>query len=163
MSELCIFNLTEYDCDSFNEYNRLAKKLVSYSLKNNLAVFFNYEGHVCDIIKDRNMKHYFLLSDSFIYRNCDFLSLDYECIQQINTMEKFACKYYFFEDIVKILLNNNVKKIEIYISEEFDTADDNFEEKMSSSCTIIQDLFENVFRLDYDGHYFKSTKYVIKK
>lgn len=57
----------------FEELDNLAKELVRYCLNHdNLAVFFNSFDYGKNLIEE-HMSNFFLLSDSFLYKNYEFL------------------------------------------------------------------------------------------
>lgn len=160
MSELCLVNLKDYD-GGFDEYDDLSRQIVKYAANNHLAAFFSSD-YMSDFVEKIGMKTYFFMSDSFLYENCEFLSLDYDAYHEIDTLEKFAKKFYFIRDIVDILITNRVKTIEIYVSESDVLDGCDFDEKVSYSQTIIKDLYDVIILNNKDSHFFNSTKFIIK-
>ena len=166
MSAIFIVNLKEYNL-TFEELNNLAKKLVRYCLNsNNLAVFFNSFDYGESLIKEENMKNFFLLSDSFLYKNCEFL----EDVPFINPMElvksekTFTEKYKFFNDIFKIVFGFNVSEITIFMS--CDGSADNssdFKELSATPKNFLHLLFDSVINnAEKFAYQIPSLKITIK-
>ena len=162
MSAICIINLKESHC-SFEELDCLSKDIIAYSSENKLAAFFNCKDYMPNLIEEAGMSNYFLVSDSFLYRNCEFLSLDYDKCQRINNIERFKRKYYFFEDIIGIIFRYDIPTVEIYVSDDGASEIKDFETIHSSVKTIVSDLYNNVFGDDKHVNYFHAEKYVINK
>ena len=124
MSAICIFNLKHHKLD-FNRLDNLSKKLVRYSLCNNLGVFFNCYDYGADIIKDAEMKCFFLMSDSFLYKNCDDLldtSFLTDPLDFSKYKKEFSNHFHFFNDILNIVFEYEVSQVEVYISEDGSTS-----------------------------------------
>lgn len=124
MSAFCIFNLKKPPLD-FNSLNSLAQKLIGYSLNNDLGVFFNSYDYAADLIKDAGMKCFFLMSDSFVYKNCDDL-LDTSFLTDPSNLtqckKEFFNHFKFFNDILDIVFKCGVREVEVYISEDGSTS-----------------------------------------
>lgn len=160
MSETCLVNLKDFKC-GFEELNNLSKQIVKYAVDHDLAVFF-CSDYMHDFTVKAGMKSYFFMSDSFLYENCEFLSLDYDSCREINTIEKFYERFHFFGDIVEILQKNKVQKIEIYISEDALSDVDRFDEIASTSKSIVKDLYDVIILNNEDSCFFRSTKFIIE-
>lgn len=118
MSAICLVNL-KINSLNFDEFNDLAKKLVRYCLaRENLAVFFNSFDYGKTLIVDEHMKNFFLLSDSFLYKNCEFLE-EVPFIDPFNLVESekvFTEKNNFFNDVFNIVFSYNVSEITVFLS-----------------------------------------------
>lgn len=166
MSAICLVNLKDHTL-SFEKLNNLAKELVKYSLENNLGVFFNTTDYGYDIIESGSMRNYFLLSDSFLYENCEFLEESYLLALGVKSNEevqkRFLEKFSFFDQIIKILFQNDITIIEIYISEygTEETAQE-FTENVTTKDKFLEKLY-NTFVNSEDVFTFPPVKFVIKK
>ena len=75
MSQLFLVDLGS-DYINFDLYNNLAKDLVEFALKQDIGVFFGDQGYYYDLIRESEIRNYFIVSDSFLYRNCGFLTTE---------------------------------------------------------------------------------------
>ena len=117
MSAVCIINLKKHNME-FDELNNLAKELVRYCLNHdNLAVFFNSFDYGENLINEEHMRNFFLLSDSFLYKNCEFLEdFCYNPETGLAEAEKaFNEKYSFFLDMFEIIFKYNVSELTVFI------------------------------------------------
>lgn len=167
MSNICIVNLKDNNINNnVKILNRLSKELIQYSLDNNIAVFFNSYDYGEEIINEAKMKCFFLMSDSFIYKNCEFLSTNFLMKTNNKNIEKvFLKKYQFFEDVLKIIFKYDVSLIEIFISVDgaVNCVED-FNIIKSSRDSFLIDLYK-VFAEDiYDGPFcFPTVKFEIQR
>ena len=178
MSNFCCINLKdsnfENDYDSFND---LANVLVRFALDNKIAVFFNSYDYGEALINAGNMREFFLISDSFLYKNCDsFLYKNCElldntqllCQSEISQLVDFKSaffeKYNFFEKIIEIIFRYDVFSIEIYITEDNTDNMDDFNTIISSKDGFMSDLYKSVVEAipSYGGE-FPTTKFVIHR
>ena len=118
MSAICIVNLKEHRL-AHKELNCLADELVSFALKRHLGVHFHARDYGYDLIQDAKMSNYFLLSDSFLYKNCEFLEeplypLERETVQQ--TYDAFYEKFHFMEEMLFLIFRQDVSCVELYLS-----------------------------------------------
>lgn len=143
MSGICIFNLKQ-DRLNFSNMNDLAKKLIKYALKENIAVFFNCYDYGQKLISEAKMKKFILVSDSFLYRNCDLFNVSE--IANLSDVKKFynsfKKKFTLLESIVDVIFKYNIKIVELYMSYNVDAQIDEFSIKRCSRKTFIKDLFE---------------------
>lgn len=171
MGRFCCINLKENSLKINDKYyNKLAKEIIDYALKNNIAAFFNSFDYWEDIISKADMKDFFLISDSFLYKSCELLD-NTEFIKLIEENDDinvyknaFINKYSFFKDLVDIIFKYNVSLIEIYISEDDMTEFEDFKSINSTKDTILLDLFQCVMNnIDKFGNEFPDLKISIKK
>ena len=120
MSNLCLVNLKQHSME-FEELDILSKKLIKLSLeKKNIAFHFNALG-VCDsLIKQGEMRYYFLVSDSYLYWHFDSLRTGsyYENDVKGSFEKWFYEEFGFFSDVLEVIFDFPVKMIEIYISNQ---------------------------------------------
>ena len=119
MSELCLMNLKKHRLN-FEKLDSLANSLVELSLKNKIAVFFHTYDYAAELINSAGMKNFFLLSDSFLYKNCGFLdmmSFAYETDMQSYRV-RFLKKYHFLQEMIDKIFEYEVDTLEISISED---------------------------------------------
>lgn len=156
MSAICIFNLKQHQL-KFDSMNDLARNLVDYSLNNNLGVFFNSYDYGADIIKDADMKCFFLMSDSFVYKNCDDL-LDTSFLTDPSDLtqckQEFSQHFRFFNDVMDIVFEHDVSKIEVFISEDGSTSKKSDFITLNTSKdkfleTLLNSIVENADRYAY--------------
>lgn len=165
MSAICLVNL-KINSLNFDEFNDLAKKLVRYCLEcGNLAVFFNSFDYDKTLIVDEHMKNFFLLSDSFLYKNCEFLE-EVPFIDPFNLVESeraFTEKYDFFNDIFNIVFNYNVSEITVFLS--IDGSVEHSYEFVPLSATpenFLHTLFDSVItNADKCAYQIPSLKFTI--
>ena len=170
MSSFCCINLKDSKVTAdFENYNNLAKEIIAYALKNNIAAFFNSYDYWQDLILKADMKAFFLLSDSFLYKSCELL--DNTCfidiIENNSDMQvykkAFEKKYKFFKELVEIIFKYDVSLIEIYLTEDDTTEIDDFKSMVSTKETILSDLFNCVIQsIPTFGNEFPDVKIVIK-
>lgn len=129
MSGLLLVNLKEHNLD-YNELNTMAKQLVSLALKKNFAVTFNSCGSEDRIVTDGGMRDYFHISNSFLYKNCDFLYMPdlilklcgvdeiekidfYHYPRKEEIRKAFLKEYNFLNEILDIVFEFDVNLIEM--------------------------------------------------
>lgn len=87
--------------------------------------FFSHSHYRKDIIESAQMRNYFVMSDSFVYRNCNFLETN-SIVEKLYfdngfNEEKFYRvfkeRFKFFDEIIDNIFHDDVSLIEIYISE----------------------------------------------
>lgn len=171
MSNFCCINLKNNAvCTNYKDYNALAKELINYALNHNMAVFFNSFDYGIDIIKSAHMHDFIIISDSFLYKNCELLD-NTEFITLIESNEfseyrnQFYKKYKFLEDIINIIFKYDVYTIELFISE--DGSVDNEAEFLCMTSTkksLLSNLFDCVINSTNEyGNEFPSLKVIIDK
>lgn len=119
MSAICLVNLKKHNLE-FDQLNLLANELIQFALNNKLAVFFNSYDYGSELICDGKMNDFFLMSDSFLYKNCEFLNtcgLDFDKSNE-TAKSSFMKKFGFFNIIIHKIFQFNVNCVEIYISED---------------------------------------------
>lgn len=167
MSAICIVNLKESNLISeFDNYNRLARELIQFALNNDIAIFFNSYDYGEEIIRDGGMKNFFLMSDSFLYKNCEFLNtidLAYDWGSD-RAKQKFMKKYGFLKEMLKIVFRYDVQLVELFVSDDgsVDCVSD-FEELKSSSETFLTDIYDYILAHAWkDAYCFPTVKLVIE-
>ena len=127
MSSFCCINLIDSKVTAdFENYNNLAKEIIAYALKNNIAAFFNSYDYWQDLILKADMKAFFLLSDSFLYKSCELL--DNTC----------------FIDIIENNSDFNVEKDLTKGSKREDT----LAYQISISVDLLNDIIKENYELD---------------
>lgn len=164
MSNLCVFNISQSDI-SFNEMNELANRITKLALKEKRGVFFNSFDYASDIIESGKMKFFFLLSDSFIYKNCEMLNTEGLGISNLLLFKsKFKKRFAIFKKILNEISKEKVDVVEIYITTDGsinDIAD--FDIIMTDKKKFLDDLCESVILLsDIYAYGFPTIKYYIK-
>lgn len=165
MSQLCLVDISKTEMN-FDELNDLAKQLVEIALKDNIAVFFHDCDYGYEIIKEAKMKNYFLMSDSFLYKNCDFLNTyffkDFKDIEQCR--KEFKEKFNFFNDILSCIFNHKVNQLDIYITMNCSINISDFDCLQCDKDNFIESLFKTIF--DYADAYaygFPDVKFTVYK
>lgn len=165
MSAICIVNLKEHNLN-FDELNALAKKIVKYCLDHELGAAFNAFDYGENLIEEENMRNFFLLSDSFLYKNCDILN-DIPFVDSYNVSDSekvFTEKYSFFNDILKIIFSFNVYEVTVLIDtwETESVADFNRFSATPDNFTHL--LFESVknYTEQYHQYIIPALKVTVK-
>lgn len=172
MSAICIVNLKRHSLN-YNEMNLMSKDLIRIALLNDVSVFFHSYDYGEKIIKSAQMQNFFLMSDSFLYKNCEFLNSEWflnsedDLRDEESTKQAFMQRYHFFEEIIKKIFKYNVKEIEIYISGEIYSvsSNDDFIRVGTSEKDFLNKLFESLEdKLQNDFNYsFKNVVFEITK
>lgn len=116
------------------------------SLKNNIGIIFNPE-YLHSIKHTDAFKNYFAISDSFMQYNCELLDtpIDYHISDLEHCKKKFLCKYSFFTDIIKVLKQAQIDKVDVYLSADGSVYDLNDFVIVKSSCeTFLTDVFNSI-------------------
>lgn len=163
MSELCLVDLSKNEMN-FNELNDLAVQLVKIALADNIAIFFHSFDYGYEIIKEAKMKNYFLMSDSFLYKNCGFLNTsffkDVRKIEQCR--EEFIERFKFFNDILSCIFKYNINQIEIYITMDCSVNINDFDCLLCSKDNFLFKLFEVIFNYaDEYAYGFPTIKFIV--
>lgn len=166
MSAICVVNLKEHTL-SYKNSNDMAKKLVEFALEKDLGVLFHTSDYAYDFMQSESMKNCFLLSDSFLSENCEFLEESYQLLLNIasddDLRNRFYRKYGFFQGVIDILFQFGVNLVEIYISENgmVESVDD-FSVTMSTRESFLDTLYQS-FLKNIEENEFPSVKYVIQR
>ncbi len=141
MSAICIVNLKKYNLE-YDELNDMAKKIVKCCLDHgDLAAFFHSSEYQKKLIEKEDMRLYFLLSDSFLYRNCTFLD-DAFYVPETDLAEAeriFRKRFDFFPEIFEIIFQYDVSEITVYVDDS--EADINDFELLSATTEEFLPLF----------------------
>ena len=143
-----------------------AKKLVRYCLEcDNLAVFFNSFDYGKTLIVEERMRIFFLLSDSFLYKNCEFLE-EVPYIDPFNLVESekiFIKKYSFFNDFFRIIFEYDVSEITVFLSVDGSIEhSDEFIPLSATPETFLHILFDSVItNADKCAYQIPSLKFTI--
>jgi len=173
MSEICIINLKNHTLD-FEGLNILANELIKVALDNNVAVFFNSYDYGEELIKNIDMHNFFLMSDSFLYKNCGFLESGWfikgyrNGFQNTESIKSvFISKYSFFNKIIATIFKYKVNEIELLLSnaiyavhnkEDFNiikTDKNDFFDKLFDS---LEDKLSNNFNYTFRSTIFDITR-----
>ena len=162
MSAIFIINFSKNEI-SFDHMNNLAKQIVKIALKENVGVFFNSFDYAENLISDAKMENFVLLSDSFLYKNCDFLDTSSLRFKDKKFKHNFHKKYGFINKILKAIKNSGMTTIDIYISNDGsieNVAD--FETKKTSVSSFLDDLISSIFEFSAEYAYgFPTIKYTL--
>ena len=174
MSGVCIINFKKHNL-TFDQMNELAEKLMYIALQNHVAIFF-HSHYRKDLIDNVKMKNYFVMSDSFFYRNCNFLNvvpIVESCMGNVMYVNhenavfraKFIKRYYFFDLIIQCIFQYDVDLLEIYISESgCVNKNEDFEVINTSAQLFLSDLFDSLVDMHNGFNYeFPDAKFVIPK
>lgn len=163
MSAICVVNLKEHDL-KFEDLNSLAKKIIAFCLKSDLAAFFHCQDYGYELIQKADMTNYFLMSDSFLYKNCEFLDTTMFSYDKDRFKVEFFQKYSFFYELIGIIFAYHINAIEIYISVDPTEEFDDFIPIQTSQNEFLNDLYENFMNCSIDTAFtFPTTKFCIKK
>lgn len=146
MSELYLVNLKNHNMN-LEELKLLSNNLMRLALDKNFAIFFNSYDYAKDLILENSMKEFFILSDSFLYKNCGFLNTNFlENLLDYNESEKqFVENFDFLNLINETIFKYKINEIEIFI-----TADgavnciEDFEEIECKCNEYLKVLFKNI-------------------
>ena len=165
MSELCLMNLKKHRLN-FEKLDSLANSLVALSLKNKIAVFFHTYDYAAELINSAGMKNFFLLSDSFLYKNCGFLDITsfvYETDIQSYRV-RFLEKYHFLQEVIDKVFEYEVDILEIYISEDGSAeVETDFEVIETAQGDFVETLFQKIWKDSSGSGFFPTTKFIIHK
>ena len=170
MSNFCCINLKQNNLiDDFAKYNKFAKEIVQCALDNDLGVFFNLHDYASELITEAGMRDFFIISDSFLYKNCEFLD-NTELTRRMSQSNSFNYKAAFFEkygflsEFIKIIFRYNVLIAEIYITEDNCDSVCDFRILESTPHKFLWDLCNVVIdSVKQYGGEFSTLKIVIKK
>ena len=153
MSGIIIYNLKNYK-NSFEDLNKLADKLIRFALKNDLGISFNNYGK--PIEKFYKLDNFFNVSDSFVYITADYLlnkseNIDFEK-QSSKTL--FSKTFFFFDKIHNLLVRNDIKSYELFISgnslqDNINDFEEIFIKSDSVSALIYNEIIKNAKEYAY--------------
>lgn len=157
MSELFLVNI-KHDNICYEKLNSLANELTSVALKNSIGVHFNEFGDCIGLIRKKQMKNYFFISDSFLHCNASFL--DILATSNFDYKNKFYNNLSFVLEIIDILEKHAIYEIEIYISSDGILDDENDiivlnSDKYDVLDKLYQSVIDNVSEFAYE---FPTTK-----
>lgn len=147
MSSFCCINLIRNNIsNNFKAYNKLAKQLIQFALDNDIAVFFNSYDYGEELIREANMKDFIIISDSFLYKNCELLNnTDFvRILSEKNITDyknAFIIKYSVFQKILDIIFQYDVSAVELYITEDELCSISEFKKINSTKDKLIDDLY----------------------
>lgn len=170
MSSFCCINLKDTNFEnSYDSFNDLANVLVRFALDNKIAVFFNSHDYGETLIRAARMRDFFLISDSFLYKNCEFLDntgllQQYEINPLFDFKSEFLKKYDFFKKIIEIIFSYNVSYIEIYITEDNTDNIDDFKTIISTKDGFMNDLYKTIIKaIPTCGGEFPTVRFIIQR
>lgn len=149
MSAICIVNFKEHGLD-FSELNCLANELVAFALKKGLGVSFNARDYGYELIREAGMSSYFLLSDSFLYKNCEFLEEPLYLLERETERRSYAAfreRYLFMEEMLSLIFRHRVSCVELYLSED---GSESSVPEFSPIQTTAEDFMKCWFQTVYD-------------
>ena len=157
MSELFLVNI-KYDNICYEELNALANELTAVALKNSIGVHFNEFGNCIGLIRKKQMKNYFFISDSFLHCNASFL--DIFATSNFDYKNKFYNNLSFVREIIDVVEKYAISEIEMYISSDGVLNDeDDFIVLNSNKYDVLdklcQSVIDNVNEFAYE---FPTTK-----
>ncbi len=164
MSALCIFHLKEHSM-SFEELNSLAREVVRCCLDRGLGVIFNSFDYAANIIAQGRMKNFFFLSDSFLYKNCDFLDAAItEDVTDLDICRKeFLTRFSFLREILEILFRFPLRQAEVFVST--DGAAENINDFIIEEVghkAFLNALFESIYRYaDRYAYEIPSMRFIV--
>lgn len=118
MSSVCIFNIVD-EISDYNKLNYIARELMQTAINNNLGISF-FSTYYDGLIDLPQIKNYFLLSDSFIYRHCNELISTNEFWQDGSASsfkKNFISHFKFFDILLNKLFGLGIENIEIYFAD----------------------------------------------
>ena len=160
MSDFLLINLKKKNTN-YEELNNLTRRIVAFSLKNNIGVSFNSYDYYEKIITENEMENFFFISSSFLFKNCDLL---YNSILDSNLVNKkkiFLKKFKFLRKLIGILLKNKIQQVEIYVSGSPVDKSSEFKEIKTQKKELLEVLFNEVCRFYSNNNYgFPSLKII---
>ena len=166
MSNICIVDLKDHTLD-FDKLNEMVKRITQLALNKDLAVFFHSYDYRADIINSAKMKNFFLMSDSFLYKHCDFL--DTTSFTDVKNIEKFRKEFFkkfaFFTDILNIIFSYKLSVIDIYVSGGGDSGTvEDFDVIKTNQESFLKDLFNSIIKYSDEYAYgFPTVKLEVAK
>ena len=163
MSAIFIINFKKHDL-SFDKMNCLAKKLIEIGLREDIGVFLNSNDYATDLILNANMTDFVMLSDSFLYKNCDFLStVEFDVSNKPKFKKDFVGKFKFIDNILDEIEKSGILQVEIFISCDGSvnkTSD--FVNKEINHNEFLDELFDSIIKYSHEFAYgFPTVKFDI--
>ena len=130
----------------YNDLNNLADNIIKNALKNGYAVFLN-DSYSSQILKNKTNNISILFSYSFLDRNADELLdlTDFIYDDESDFKKKFFDKFDFLNDVFDILFSYNIKKIDLYITED-GSEDTEYVEVVVKKDNVVQVLYDNFIK-----------------
>lgn len=163
MSGLFLINIKK-DWTSFDEMDDLSKRIVRIALKENKGVFFNSCDYDEDLLSDIGKIPFVLISNSFLYQNCDFLDTSEFDVNDKNIQIKFNKKYNFINSFFVEFNKFGVTELDIYISNDgsVSTAEDFVIQKTVKSQDFLDSLLSSIYEYsDIYAYGFPTIKYTV--
>jgi len=160
MSDTLIVDLKDKRSSFDKKLNKFANEIVKFCLDNNIAAFFNSD-YSSELVKLANMKNYFLVSDSFLYEQCDEL-LDiaplYDSTDNAykrkgafdkskweeHYRDEFYKKFKWFTGLLDIIFCYEVESIDIYIESYESLPLDEYYTIKTSHKNFLKDICDYV-------------------
>ncbi len=145
MSNICLFNL--HHNLTYDKLNDLANRLVRISLNNNIGIIFNAQEYAESITREKKFKTFFVISDSFLHYNSEFLDMpiNYNLCEIEQCKRDFTNNYVFLYNIICELLQAHISKIDIYLSSDGAVSSlTDFVYKKTTATSFLSDLFETI-------------------
>lgn len=168
MSEFCLFDLKNINTNiSYDKLNEMAKTITRFCLDKDLAAFFNSYDYGVELINEVKMECFFLMSDSFLYKNCNFLDTTEfaYCNNEEQFKKGFLKKFDFFIDLLNIIFSYEITEIDIYLSEDgaVNCVED-FIVYKTTQKNFLKDLFNCIIKhVDEYARCFPTVKFEVTK
>lgn len=183
MSGLLLVNLKRKNLN-YEQMNALSRRLIELALKENIGISFNCSDYGTEIIESEKMNCYFHISNSFLYKNCDFLDIprmiselcgvddaekiDFDHYPSKSQIQEAFLNYYdFLVKIIDCIFEYDVTLIEVFVTNCFGTViySDEFETIMTTRETLLLDMFHSLTDELQNGfnYEFPSAKIVLSK
>ncbi len=166
MSELCLFNIKEKKL-KFEELNELAKDVTRYSLENGYGSFFNTADYAYDFVEKVGIKTYFILSDSFLYKNADDLldTTRFAYDSKSDYRKHFFETFSFFEDYLDIVFKYDVDSVEVWIDGNGTATEiEDYDRLLSEKRNFTKTLYDVFMKMSKEtGYTFPSVVIEVKK
>lgn len=116
MSSLVLYNIIDEDVSDIR-LRDLEKDLIQLALAKDKGIRFNCMGYCDDLVLDCNMRESFILTDNFSIISFDYLdTFEFNVSNRDCFKTKFNTKYKILEDILNILKERNIKRVDFYVT-----------------------------------------------
>ena len=163
MSGLFLINIKKQGI-SFDEMDDLANKIVRVALEEKKGVFFNALDYDENLIGGIGKSPFFLISNSFLYQNCDFLDTDEFDLNDKSIQLKFNKKYSFILNFLNELKRSGINEVEIFISNDgaVNKIEDFVTQEPVFSNEFLYILLQNIYKYSKIYAYgFPTIKYTV--
>lgn len=146
MSAIFLVDVTEMQLE-YDELNRFVNSVVSFALQYNMGARFHDSEYFPQIVQEKKMKQYFYLSDSFLHCNANFLDMcEFAYLSGEEFKKAFYQKFSFVEELIQVIRNYHVAKVEIYASDDGSVEkEEDFEIVYSTGNNLLNQLYNKFF------------------